>query len=185
MTSLSDLDERSSILSAEVGWSPPTGAEAAVDRGRASRVGAVVAVATCLAIAMAGWLLVPMGWVLGIAGLPATTFLAWRMGHRVVTDESSSAVWTAFLLGVETILVSDALVAIVLTCAALASLVASGITMGLGDPVTSIGGAFAFGLEAFGLGALFVGIPVAFVVVPAALVWAGVVRALAGRDWSR
>ena len=129
MTSLSDHDRSSTILSAEAGWAPPATTASSVDRRTASVVGAAVAAAICVVIAAIGWQIAPEGWVLGIVGLPATTFLAWKMSPGVVAADRQGAVARAIGLTVATILITDALVIAVLI------------------------GAAALGMPGFGLGA--------------------------------
>ncbi len=182
MTSLSDHDRSSTILSADVGWAQPTQAEVAVDRHRASAIGAVVSIAICIVIAAVGWLMAPEGWVLGVAGLPATTFLAWRMGPSVVAASTGrDVVNRAVLLSAGAIVLTDALVIIISIGSVVVSSVDSVSIDGGASAVAVLAGGLAFGVFAFLLGALIVGIPVAIVVVPAALVWAAVVRRLVRR----
>ena len=181
MTSLSDLDERSTtILSADVGWAPPAQAKAGVDRRRASRIGAGVAVAICIVIAAVGWLIAPEGWILGLVGLPVTTFLAWRMAPGVVAADRQEAVARAFGLTIATIVMADALVVALMMGAAVLGLAGTGMSPAT-DAVTGIIEVVGFGVIAFFFGAVIVGIPVVIVVVPAAPVWAAAVRQLVRR----
>lgn len=181
MTSLSDHERSSTILSAEAAWAPPTQGEATVDRLRASRLGAIVAAAICILIAAIGWQIAPEGWVLGIVGLPATTFLAWKMGPGVVAADRQGAVARACGLTVATILISDALAVVVLIGAAALGMPGFGLGFTATDALTVVVAALAEGIL-FGLiGAVVIGIPVSVVVFPAALVWAAVVRRLIRR----
>ena len=77
-----------------------------------------MAAAICVVIAAIGWQIAPEGWVLGIVGLPATTFLAWKMSPGVVAADRQGAVARAIGLTVATILITDALVVAVLIGAA-------------------------------------------------------------------
>ena len=72
-------------------------------------------------IAAIGWQIAPEGWVLGIVGLPATTFLAWKMSPGVVAADRQGAVARAIGLTVATILITDVLVIAVLIGAAACS----------------------------------------------------------------
>ena len=171
MTSLSDHDRSSTILSAEAGWAPPattaTTATTAssVDRRTASVVGAAVAAAICILIAAIGWQIAPEGWVIGIVGLPATTFLAWKMSPGVVAADRQGAVARA----------------IGLTGAAALGVAGFGLGVSATDALTVVMSALGEGIL-FGLiGAVVIGIPVSVVVFPAALVWAGIVRRLIRR----
>jgi len=181
MTSLSDHERSSTILSAEIGVAPRTTEEAGVDRKRASHVGAVVAAAICVAIAALGWQLAPEGWVLGIAGLPATTYLAWRMGPGVAAATGRNAVNRAVVLSAATIVLSDALVILVLIGWVVVDSVDSISIDGGASAIAALVGGLAFGVLAFLIGGIVVGVPVVVVVFPAALVWAAVVRRLVRR----
>jgi hypothetical protein len=78
-------------------------------------IGAVVAAAIALAIAVVGLALVPgSGWVFGIAGLPGTTWLAWRLAPRAAQGGIGDGARVAIELGILSILVADALVVAVL-----------------------------------------------------------------------
>jgi hypothetical protein len=179
MTSLSDLDGRSStILSAEVGLAPPDRVDAVAHDPSAAPVGAALAIAICLVIAAVGWLVTPVGWIPGLVGLPATAFLAWRLGPGVVAATGRRAVSRAGLLAVGTIVLTDALVVIVSVVGVVVSSFDSVSNDGGATFVTVLVGGFVDGVFAFLIGAVLVGIPVAVVVVPAALVWVALVRYL-------
>jgi hypothetical protein len=144
-------------------------------------IAAGVAAAICVAIAGLGWAMVPEGWVLGVVGLPGTTFLAWRMGRTVATSTRSGAVGVALGLSVGTILMADALVVgLIVIAASIGGFDSLTVDGGATFLATLLGGA-AFGLFMLVIGAFVVGIPVAVVVVPAALIWAALVRFLVGR----
>jgi hypothetical protein len=181
MTSLSDHERSNTILSAETGWAPMAAAESTLDRRKASVVGAAVAAAICLVIAAVGWLIAPEGWVLGIAGLPATTFFAWKLGPGVADADRSGAAARAFGLTVATILVSDALVVVLLIGAAAVGMAGFGLGVTATDALTIILAALGEGIFVYLIGAVVVGIPVSVVVFPAALVWAAIVRLVVRR----
>ena len=145
-------------------------------------IGAIVAAVIALAIAIAGAWAVPwFGWVVGIAGLPGTTWLAWHLAPRAVRGGTGDAVRVALELGVLAILVADGLVvAVLLGSAALGAVGASQFAI---DPTSLIGGIVQVALSFVSLvviGACIVGIPAAVVVLPAAFVWAAIVRRVSG-----
>jgi len=181
MTSLSDHERSSTILSAEAGWAPAASVRPTVDRRHASVVGAAVAGAICLVIATVGWQVAPEGWVLGIVGLPATTFLAWRMGPGIVAADRQGALARAVGLTVGTILLSDALVVVGLMAAAAVGAPGFGLGIAASDVVTVLVTALAEGILFGMIGAVLIGIPVSVVVFPAALMWATLVRRLVRR----
>ena len=181
MTSLSDHDRSSTILSAEAGWASPATTASRVGRRNASVIGAAVAAAICILIAAIGWQIAPEGWVLGIVGLPATTFLAWKMSPGVVVADRQGAVARAVGLTIATILITDALVIAVLIGSAAFGMPGFGLGVSATDALTVVLSALGEGIL-FGLiGAVVIGIPVSVVVFPAALVWAGIVRRLIRR----
>ena len=140
-----------------------------------------MAAAICILIAAIGWQIAPEGWVLGIVGLPATTFLAWKMSPGVVAADRQGAVARAIGLTVATILITDALVIAVLMGAAALGVAGFGLGVSATDALTVVMSALGEGIL-FGLiGAVVIGIPVSVVVFPAALVWAGIVRRLIRR----
>ncbi len=183
MTSLSSLNEPAGRLTGpDVDW-PTTdpGVTVVTANPRAPLIAAAIAAGICLAIAGLGWLLAPEGWVLGVVGLPGTTYLAWRMGARVATASRAGAAGIAFSLTVETIVIADALVVgLIVLAAAVGSFDSLTVDGGATFLATLFGGA-VFGLFVFLIGAFVVGIPVAVVVVPAALIWAALVRVVVGR----
>jgi len=182
MTSLSDHDRSSTILSAEAGWAPPATTASSLDRRNASVVGAAVAAAICVVIAAIGWQIAPEGWVVGIVGLPATTFLAWKMSPGVVAADRQGAVARAIGLTVATILITDALVIAGLIGTAALGMPGFGLGVSATDALTVVISALGEGVL-FGLiGAVVIGIPVSVVVFPAALVWATLVRRLVRRS---
>jgi hypothetical protein len=170
MTSLPESGDRHDpIVWAEIPLPRPSAAEDALDPRRASVIGAAVAACICFVVAAAGEIVgIPGGWLLGIGGLPATTFLASRMGPRVVAASTEGALAHAVVLGIETIILSDLLVAIVLAIASLQE--------------SWIGGALVGGMLVFIIGAIFVGLPVTVIVLPAAFIWAVIVRFIVGRS---
>jgi hypothetical protein len=156
----------------------------------AARLGAIVAAAICVVIAVGGWLQAPpMGAIVGAIGFPGTTTLAWRMGPHVVAARRRGAVALAGELAVGSILLADALVVgIVLLGAAVGgggSMTIDGSAASAVDLVGGLSAGAAVGIFYFVVGAIVIGIPVAVIVVPAALAWAEIVRWLAGRGWAR
>lgn len=146
-------------------------------------IGAIVAAALALAIAVVGLALVPgSGWVFGIAGLPGTTWLAWRLAPRAVEGGISDGALAALELGILSILVADALVVAVLLGWEIVS--AAGSPAASVDLTTMVGAAiqvaFAFVPIAL-IGAIIVGIPAAIVVIPAAFLWTFLMRILGSR----
>jgi hypothetical protein len=184
MTSLSSLNESAGTLTGpEVDWPAATapGVTAVTANPRAPLIAAGIAAGICLAIAGLGWVIAPEGWVLGVVGFPGTTFLAWRMGARVATATRAGAAGIALGLTVETILIADALVVVlVVISSSIGSFDSLTVDGGATFLATLFGGA-VFGLFMFLIGAVVVGIPVALVVVPAALIWAALVRYFVGR----
>jgi hypothetical protein len=171
---------------------PPALAEVAPVRTypRAARLGAAVAAAICVTIALGGWLLAPpSGWVVGAIGCPGTTVLAWRMAPKVIAATRGGAFAMAVALAIGAILVADALVVGgILVGAAVEAVRSSSLD---GAAISAVGlvggmvGGAAMGIFLFLVGAIVVGIPVSVIVMPAALIWAAVVRHLAGRGWAR
>jgi hypothetical protein len=143
-------------------------------------IGAIVAAAIALAIAVVGLALVPgSGWVFGIAGLPGTTWLAWRLAPRAVQGGISDGALAALELGILSILVADALVvAVVLGWDSVSAAGSPPASIDLSAMVgAAIQVAFAFVPIAL-IGAFIVGIPAAIVVIPAAFLWTFVIRIL-------
>jgi hypothetical protein len=156
----------------------------------AARLGAIVASAICVVIAVGGWLQAPpMGVIVGAIGFPGTTMLAWRMGPHAVAATRGGAVAVAGELAVGSILLADALVVgIVLLGAAVGgggSMTIDGDAASAVDLVGGLSGGVAIAIFYFVVGAIVIGIPVGVIVVPAALVWAVIVRWLAGRGLAR
>lgn len=145
-------------------------------------IGAVVAAAIALVIAVVGLALVPgSGWVLGIAGLPGTTWLAWRLAPRAVRGGIGDTARVALELGIVSILVADALVVAVLL--GWEAVGAAGSQPASVDLTAMVGVAIRVALAFVPIaviGAFMLGLPAAIVVLPAAIVWAFVVRAVSG-----
>jgi hypothetical protein len=187
------------MTAAAPGWA--TQARRPRSNPRASRVGAAVAALICVTLAVYAALTQPTGgtafggdW--GIAGLgglftvsalglPGATFMAWQLAPRIVVANRSRVLGIAGVMTVGTIAISDALVstwfAISILVQALAHpatgapwVVAAGLAMVVFQAL--VGGIFVFVV-----GLLVVGVPVLGIVLPSALVWALVVRQLAGR----
>ena len=150
MTSLSDLDERSTtILSAEVGWAAPApSSKSLLHRGVPHAIGAVGRSPICVVIAAAGWLIAPERWVLGLVGLPVTTFLAWRMRSRSRRRRPAGSGGARFGPPIATIVMADALVVTVLMGAAACSgSPGTGMERPPTDPVTAITEVVGFGRD--------------------------------------
>lgn len=145
-------------------------------------VGAMAAGVIALTIAGIGALLVPgSGWVLGVAGLPGTTWLAWRMAPRAIRGGIGEAARVAVELGVLSILIADALVAAVLL--GWSALTTAATTHGASDVAAGVGALIQFASSFVALvliGAFMFGIPAAIVVLPAAFAWTAVLRRLVG-----
>jgi hypothetical protein len=146
--------------------------------GTVRAVGAIIAAGIAIAVAVVGlWLVPGSGWVLGIAGLPGTTWLAWRLAPRAVRGGVGDAVTVAVELGALAIVVADALVvAVLLAWAAINALGAPHVTI---DPSGAIGGVIQVAVSSVALmviGAFIFGIPAAIVVLPAAFLWTFLVR---------
>jgi hypothetical protein len=146
-------------------------------------IGAVVAAAIALLIAVVGLALVPgSGWVLGIAGLPGTTWLAWRLAPRAVRGGIADTARVALELGILSILLADALVVAVLL--GWEAVGAAGSQPASVDLTAMVGAAIEVALAFVPIaviGAFMLGLPAAIVVLPAAFAWTVAVRALSGR----
>ena len=145
-------------------------------------VGAIIAVAIALLIAVAGLSALPgFGWWFGIAGLPGTTLLAWRMAPWAVRGGTRDAARVALELGVLSILVADVLVVTGMLAADV--LGAAGSVPGSLDVAAALGAilqvAAAF-VPLTLIGAFLFGIPAAVIVLPAAVAWSVVLRHVIG-----
>ena len=123
-------------------------------------VGAVVAAVIALVIMVVGAWLVRDGWMLGVAGLPGTTVLAWILAPRAAAAGTGTAIRAACELAVLSVVVADAWISVFLT-------------------------AFAENEVLWVVWILLVGAivfaPIAtIVVVPAALAWVAILRRIAG-----
>lgn len=170
----------------------PAGSDPAALRTHpgATRLGAAVAVTICAVIAALGWLEAPpAGSIVGLIGLPGASILAWRIAPRVLETSGRGAVAVALRLVVSSILIADAIVSVAIAAAMMLDGTA---TVFVGGGQTALPGIFtalftgtALAIFLFILGAFFVGLLALIYVVPIALLWAGVVRWLAGHGWAR
>jgi hypothetical protein len=105
-----------------------------------------------------------------LIGIPAATVAGWFLGPKVPLGGGVAGV--AIGMAVLTTAIADALVVVPTVVASAASSSVGGI-----DPLGAVAGGLAF----WGLGLVFVGIPILIITVPCGLVWAVLVRRLAGR----
>jgi hypothetical protein len=104
-----------------------------------------------------------------LIGIPAATVAGWFLGPKVPVSGGLAGV--AAGMAILTIAIADALVVV-------PSMVASASSSyGPSDPLSAV----TSGLALWGIGLVFVGIPMLIVTVPCGLVWAVLVRRLAGR----
>jgi len=104
-----------------------------------------------------------------LLGIPAATTAGWFFGPKV--RPGGGVADAAICMAILTTAIADALVVVP---SALASLWSS---FGGIDPLTAVAG----GVALWGIGLAIVGIPMLFITVPCGLVWAVLVRMLAGR----
>ena len=144
-------------------------------------VGAIVAATISITIASIGWLLVPdVGWILGIAGLPGTTVLAWRLAPRAVMGDTKRAIRVAGDLALFSILVADGLITCVLIVWTVMGALTSGEPTAPADILIGAVGLALYFIGIFAIGAVFYGLAASVVVLPAALIWVAIVRRIAG-----
>ncbi len=152
---------------------------------RASFLGAVVALAICVAIGIHGALEASAGWLAAVMGLPGAVLGGWYLAPRVVKASRWGAIRAAGWLAVVAVVIGDAVTSVVIA----ASIVAGS----LADPVDSSAGPatplLVFGTIPLAFMLFVVGLVVSgfalVIAFPAALVWAVIVRRLAGRGWAR
>ena len=164
--------------------------EAADSEATVPWLGGLVAAVMCMVFAFAGWLIAPpTGWIIGVVGIPGTTFLAWRMAPRVIHASGTRVLAIAGGLAIGSIFIADSIVSIVVATASIVSetghVLADGGEVTLPGFITAGVVAFAFSIFLFIVGAVVVGVFALVSVVPAALIWAVTVRRLAERSWAR
>jgi hypothetical protein len=166
------------------------GGRATASMRDASRLGAMCAALICALVAALGFLMnPPTGWLLGIAGLPASTFVAWRLAPSVVTAGRWSALGLASLMAAATYVLSDLVISIGIVVWAMISAVLSALVHP-GQP--SLPG-FAELLVAIVPGVIFLFVVGAAIfattaiptVLVAALVWVVAVRLIGDRRFHR
>lgn len=176
-----------------VTWEPPSNRSAArslVTHPGGPKLGAMVSAALCLTIAAVGWLLAPpVGWIVGVMGLPAATALGWWMAPSVIDATTGSAFALAGELAIYSIVATGvvlvALVTVGLAIGSVGVLSVGDARISVLDIVAAIGGGASAWMPIVAIGAVMVAIPVAFVVLPAAVTWTFTVRWLAGHGWAR
>jgi hypothetical protein len=123
-------------------------------------VGAMVAAVIALVVTVVGAWLVKSGWMLGAAGLPGTTVVAWILAPRAVAAGRGNAIGVACELAVLSVVIAYAWISILLTVFA-------------GNEVAWVAWMLVVGAIVFG--------PLATVIVlPAAFTWTAIVRRVAG-----
>ncbi len=157
---------------------------------RPARLGAIVAAAICGVIAIGGWIVQPDGsQMVGLLGLPAATILGYRLAGRVIAADRQGAAVVGGGFAIGTVLVTDALVVIAMVGESVVDsadrLAGHDLIELVADLATDLVTAIAAALFLYLMGALIVGLPVLLVTVPAAMVWAILVRFLAGRGLAR
>lgn len=153
------------------------------------RLGTIVAVAICVAIAAVGWLVAPpAGWIVGVMGLPAATVLSWWMAPSVLDATGRGVLALASELAIGSIVATVALVASVVmlgvVVASAGSMSVAGAGFSLLELVAMIGGGAATWMPIVVVGAMLVSIPLLFIVLPAALAWTFAIRWLARHGWA-
>jgi len=145
-------------------------------------VGAVVAAAISIGIATAGVSALPgLGWWFGIAGLPGTALLAWRLAPRAIHGGMRDGARVSLELAVLSIVVADVLVvAVLLATETVGAAGSTPVSSGFGALVGVVIQVAAAFVPLVLIGAFLFGLPAAVVVLPAALLWTAIVRRVAG-----
>jgi hypothetical protein len=152
----------------------------APERPDVRAVGALVAASLSIIIALVGWLLVPdVGWILGIAGIPGTTVVAWRLAPRATVGGTRRAIRVAGELALFSILVADALITGLLLAWTVIGALTAGAPTAPTDILIGVVGLALYFIGVFAIGAVFYGLAASVVVVPAALTWVVIVRRIA------
>ena len=174
-----------SAVPATVHWLAPSAQPTDVPAA-APLLGAGVAALLCAAIAWLGWLVdLPGGWMVGLLGLPGSTVLAWKLAPRVISADRGGAFGVAVGLAIGSILVADAIVVAFFVAGSAAGIMTGvsidGTPSPFAEAIGGLAGLALLGIVVFVVGALSVGMLVSVIAVPAALIWAALVRWLAGR----
>ena len=147
---------------------------------------AAVALGIAFVITLGGLAFSEFGWVPGALGSPVVAVLAWQMSRELVAADRVHAVSVSLWFAARTILVAAALVVAVITAGTLVAGLAWVVD---GHPAVEIplyifmGAVLLMALAViyFLFGLAFVGLPMLALVIPAAIVWAVLVRRIAGR----
>ena len=150
-------------------------------------LGALIAAAICAVVALVGGLIQPPeGVIVGLIGLPGTTWLAYRLAPAIVVADRRTALKLALILAVRAVLIGDAIVVAAIGLWTLPQ--ALGTLLAMSDPGSMLAYAItgpvvflALGVLLFLFGLVFFGLPAIAICIPAAIVWAGVVRAVGSR----
>ena len=147
---------------------------------------AAVALGIAFVITLGGLAFSEFGWVPGALGSPVVAVLAWQMSRELVAADRVHAVSVSLWFAARTILVTAAPVVAVITAWTLVAGLAWVVD---GHPAVEIplyifmGAVLLVALAViyFLFGLAFVGLPMLALVIPAAIVWAILVRTIAGR----